>query len=167
MTPRQRRYLLLAAIIAGAVALYFAAMRAPAAPEVTFVSIKGEKIATADLRGKVALVNFWATDCVICREEMPDLVKTYARYRDRGLDVLAVAMRHDPPNHVLHYVESEKLPFTVVLDPLGNIAKAFGDVKATPTLVLIGRDGGIRETLQGKVDFAALNRSIERALASP
>lgn len=135
------------------------------APDVTFVSLRGEKITTASLRGKVSIVTFWATDCVPCREEMPELVQTYERYRHHGLEVLAVAMRHDPPNYVLRYVENEKLPFTVALDPLGDIARAFDDVKATPTLVLIGREGAVRETLQGRVDFAALNRSIERALA--
>ena len=86
------------------------------APDVTFVSLRGDRVATADLRGKVVLVNFWATDCPTCVKEMPDVVATYEKFRGRGFETVAVAMRHDPPNYVLNYVAKNKLPFTVSLD---------------------------------------------------
>ncbi len=136
------------------------------APEVIFVTLQGEKITTAGLRGKVAIVNFWATDCVPCRKEMPKLVQTYERYRGQGLELIAVAMRHDPPNYVLQYTERNRLPFKVALDPLGEIARAFGDVRVTPTLVVIDRRGRIVEQVQGEPDFPALHRLLERGLAA-
>lgn len=155
----------LSALLALGVAVWFG-LRAPVAPEVTFVSLTGEKITTTDLRGKVTLVNFWATDCVVCRKDMPELVRTYETYRERGVEVVAVAMRYDPPNYVLRYVERERLPFTVALDPLGELARAFGDVRATPTLVVIDKAGRIRWRVVGEPDFPALHRLIDAALAA-
>jgi peroxiredoxin len=135
------------------------------APDVVFVSLQGEKVDTSSLRGKVAIVSFWATDCVPCRKEMPELVQTYDRYHGQGLEVIAVAMRHDPPNFVIDYTQRNRLPFKVALDPMGELARAFGDVQTTPTLVVIDKRGRILEQLQGGADFAALHRLIERKLA--
>lgn len=160
-----KRYVFFAAVAAVAVGLYFAVMRTAAAPEVTFISIQGEKIATSALRGKVAIVDFWATDCGPCREAMPELVQTYQRYRGRGLELIAVAMRHDPPNYVIQYAERHRLPFKVVLDPMGELARAFGNVEVTPTLVVIDKRGRMIVRVQGEPDFEALRELIERELA--
>ncbi|MBX3665238.1 MAG: TlpA family protein disulfide reductase [Burkholderiales bacterium] len=160
------RNLILAAVVAGAIA--FAAFAiwnpAPAAPQVTFVSLQGEKITTGSLRGKVVLVNFWATDCATCIKEMPDITATYNKYRARGFETIAVAMRHDPPNYVLNYVEKNKLPFTVVLDPMGELAKAFGEVKLTPTTFVIDKNGRLVTRILGEPDFAKLHALLEEKL---
>ncbi len=136
----------------------------PAMPQVIFTSIKGEKIAAADLRGRVVLVNFWATDCVICLKEMPEMARLYERYRGHGLEFIAVAMRHDPPNRVLDYTEKKGLPFKVALDPLGELAVAFGSVSFTPTTFVIDKRGKIVGKIQGAPDFAKLNALIEEKL---
>lgn len=137
------------------------------APSVTFTSLTGERIGTGDLRGRVVLVNFWATDCAVCVREMPRLVQTYKTYQPRGLEVIAVAMRHDPPNYVLNYVEKTALPFRVALDPMGDLAQAFDDVKLTPTLVVIDKRGNVVKRILGEPDFAALEKLIEEKLAEP
>ena len=67
------------------------------APESSFVLLDGSRISTAQLQGKVTLVNFWATSCTTCVAEMPELVATYDKYKGRGYDTLAVAMSYDPP----------------------------------------------------------------------
>ncbi len=139
----------------------------PAAPQVTFVSLKGEKIATAELRGRVVLVNFWATDCAICMKEMPEMTRTYDRYRGRGLEFIAVAMRHDPPNRVIRYADSNQLPFRIALDPMGELAAAFGSVSFTPTTFVIDKHGKIVSRIQGAPDFARLNKLLEEKLAEP
>jgi peroxiredoxin len=158
--------LILAAVVAIAVAFAgFAIWSAePAAPEVTFVSIKGERITTESLRGKVVLVNFWATDCVTCIKEMPDITATYLKYRARGFETIAVAMRHDPPNYVLNYVEKNSLPFKVALDPMGELAKAFGEVKLTPTTFVIDKRGRLVTRILGEPDFAKLHALLEEKL---
>ncbi len=147
--------------------LYNATFNKSITPQVTFVSIKGERITVADLRGKVALVNFWATDCAICIKEMPQLVKTHQKYQSRGFETIAVAMRHDPPNYVLAYVEKNALPFKVVLDPMGEIAKAFGDVKLTPTTFIIDKRGNVVKKIVGEPDFKKLHELLEKKLAEP
>jgi peroxiredoxin len=96
----------------------------PAAPDVTFISIDGQKISSQDLRGKVVMVNFWATSCATCVKEMPQMVETYNKFKGQGLEFVAVAMSYDPPNYVLNYAETRKLPFKVALDSGGDLAKA-------------------------------------------
>jgi peroxiredoxin len=163
------RGLILAAALAAAVAVFLVWSFAwtPAVPEVTFVSIKGERIATAGLRGRVVVVNFWATDCVICVKEMPEMARTYERYRGRGLEFVAVAMRHDPPNRVIDYAGRNQLPFKVALDVTGELAEAFGSVRFTPTTFVIDRRGRIVARIQGGPDFARLNALIEEKLKEP
>jgi peroxiredoxin len=134
-------------------------------PVVTLTTIQGEKLTAGDLRGKVVLVNFWATSCVTCVKEMPKLVETYRKHRDRGFETIAVAMSYDPPNYVLHYAEKNALPFKVALDPTGATARAFGDVSLTPTTFVIDRRGTIVKRYLGEPDFAELDRLIEGKLA--
>ena len=142
-------------------------MRATAAPQVAFVSLAGEKITIAGLKGRVVLVNFWATDCPICIKEMPDMVRTYDRFRGGGLEFIAVAMQYDPPNYVLAYAEKNRLPFKVALDPLGEHAHAFGGVSLTPTTFVIDKRGDIVLRITGEPDFAKLNRLLEEKLSEP
>ena len=150
-----------------AFAAYTTLLTTQPAPGVTFTSLKGERISTADLRGRVVLVNFWATDCPTCVKEMPSMVTTYNKYREQGFELVAVAMRHDPPNYVINYTEKNALPFRVALDPMGQLARAFGDVKLTPTTIVIDKRGNIVSRILGEPDFAKLNALIEKKLAEP
>lgn len=136
------------------------------APDVTFTSLSGQRIDLKSLRGKVVMVNFWATSCSTCVHEMPQMVDTYNRFRNRGLDFIAVAMSYDPPNYVLNFAETRKLPFTVSLDPQDKLAKSFGDVKLTPTTFLIDKDGSIIKRYVGEPDFAALHRLLDKTLGA-
>ena len=160
------RNLILVLVVAAAVAFAaFAIWSAkPAAPQVTFVSLQGEKITTADLRGKVVLVNFWATDCTTCVKEMPEVVATYNKYHGQGFETIAVAMKHDPPNYVLNYTEKNRLPFKVALDPVGELARAFGEVKLTPTTFIIDKQGRMVMRILGEPDFAKLHALLEEKL---
>jgi peroxiredoxin len=152
-------------VAAVAAAAFLLPLHVTPAPQVTFVSLKGERIVTAPPSGQVMLINFWATDCPVCTREMPDLVQTYEKYRGRGLEVVAVAMRHDPPNYVIRYAEAKRLPFKIALDPLGEHAKAFGGVRLTPTTFVIDRRGNIAQRIVGRADFGQLNALIDEKLA--
>jgi peroxiredoxin len=135
------------------------------APAVPFVSLTGQKLTPQTLQGKVVLVNFWATSCVTCVKEMPMLVDTYNKYAPKGYDTVAVAMSYDPPNYVLNFVETRKLPFTVSLDPQGEIAKAWNNTKVTPTSYLIDKKGQIIKRYVGEPDVAEFHTTIEKLLA--
>ena len=157
-------------VLAGALVLSGAAFLAgcsgaQAAPESTFVLLDGSKTSTADLKGKVTLVNFWATSCTTCVAEMPKVISTYNKYKDRGYDTLAVAMSYDPPSYVVNYTETRQLPFKVAIDNTGAVAKAWGDVQLTPTTYLVNKRGEIVKQFVGEPDFAALHQLIEKLLA--
>ena len=132
--PKRTWLKLLAAVVIVALAVvgYMSVSKKDAIPEVTFTNLQGKKITSQDLRGKVVMINFWATSCVTCVKEMPEMVETYNKYKDSGLEFIAVAMAYDPPNYVLNFVETRKLPFTIALDTQGELAKSFGDIKLTP-----------------------------------
>ena len=135
------------------------------APESSFVLLDGSKMSSAQLKGKVTLVNFWATSCTTCVAEMPDMVATYSKYKDQGFDTLAVAMSYDPPAYVVNFTETRKLPFKVAIDNTGANAKAWGDVQLTPTTYLLNKRGEIVKRYVGAPDFAELHRLIEQLLA--
>ena len=153
-----------AAILAGGVALYLGTSSA-AAPESTFVLLDGTRKSTADLKGRVTLVNFWATSCVTCVAEMPKVVATYEKYKGRGYDTLAVAMSYDPPSYVVNYAQTRKLPFMVAIDNTGAVAKSWGDVQLTPTSYVVNKRGEIVKRYVGEPDFAELHKLIEKLLA--
>lgn len=136
-----------------------------AAPQSTFVLLDGSRKTTADLKGRVTLVNFWATSCVTCMGEMPKIIATYDKYHGKGFDTLAVAMSYDPPSYVVNYSESRKLPFKVAIDNTGTVAKAWGDVQLTPTTYLVNKHGEIVKRYIGEPDFAELHQLIEKLLA--
>ena len=135
------------------------------APTSSFVLLDGSTRTTDDLKGKVTLVNFWATSCTTCVAEMPEIVQTYEKYKDKGYDTLAVAMSYDPPSYVVNFAESRKLPFKVALDNTGAVAKAWGDIRITPTTYIVDKRGEIVKTYVGAPDFAELHRLIEKLLA--
>lgn len=141
------------------------ALQRPMAPDVTFTTLNGEKITMQDLRGKVVWVNFWATSCPACIEEMPDIDRTYQKFRSRGFEVIAVAMSYDPPNYVLNYRNAVKLPFPVVLDTQGEIARAFGDISLTPTAVLVDKTGMVLKQIVGIPDFKEIHALLDKELS--
>lgn len=164
-----RRHLATAAMAAATAAagwLVFGRTGTPEpAPQVDYILLDGQRLSTAQLKGQVVLVNFWATSCAICVAEMPEITATHEKYRHQGYQTVAVAMAYDAPVHVADFAETRKLPFGVAIDNTGNIAKGFGDVKLTPTTFLINKRGEIVKRYVGKPDFRALHTLVEQLLA--
>jgi peroxiredoxin len=131
------------------------------APDVTFTNITGKKIALKDLRGKPVIVTFWATDCPGCIKEIPHLIDLYTQYHKQGLEIIAVAMYYDPPNHVVTLTEDQQLPYHVALDLKAEHAHAFGDVQLIPSTFLISPDGLIDLKKTGAFDPAEMHTHIE------
>jgi peroxiredoxin len=155
-------------LAASAAALGIAALTGCAkepAPAVDYVLLNGQKVSSTQWAGKVMLVNFWATSCATCVKEMPQIVATHGKFKDRGFDTLAVAMSYDPPAFVARFAESRQLPFGVAIDNTGAVAQAFGPVQMTPTTFLINKRGEIVKRYVGEPDFAALHTLIEKLLA--
>lgn len=155
---------LLITVAALAIALTTALGQKEKAPELTFTTLTGQQISMQSLRGKVVMVNFWATSCGGCIAEMPTLVKTYNDYHPKGVELIAVAMAYDPPNHVLAYTTQHRLPFPVMHDGLEQIANQFKDVRLTPTTFIIDKQGQIIRTIIGEVNSDDLQKTLDAAL---
>lgn len=136
----------------------------PPAPDVALTTLQGERLDTASLRGKVVLVNFWATTCSTCIAELPRLIATHEKFKARGLETLAVAMDYDPPEQVHAFIEKNALPFIVASDARGEAAQAFGGVRLTPTTFLIDRRGRIQKKYLGEPDFDKLDALLEELI---
>ena len=152
------------ALSALAVGIYAGWSRPVAPGDVNFIGVKGDRFQMSSLKGKVVLVNFWATSCTVCVGEMPKMVQTYQRYRDQGLETVAVAMSYDPPDRVFAYAQQNQLPFRVTLDIFGQAMRAFGGIRGTPTTFLVGRSGTIVRRFEGEPDFEKLGALIEQEL---
>ena len=135
------------------------------APQSQFVLLNGSTSTTEDMKGKVTLVNFWATSCVTCVAEMPEIINTYNKYKDRGYNTMAVAMSYDPPSYVVNFAESRKLPFQVALDNTGKIAKDWGDIQLTPTTFIVNKQGQVVKRYVGAPNFDELHKLIDKLLA--
>ena len=158
------RRLALAALAIATLAL--AACGKSEAPASTFVLLDGSSQTTADMKGKVTLVNFWATSCTTCVAEMPQIVATYDKYKDKGYDTIAVAMQYDPPSYVVNFAQTRKLPFKVAIDNTGKVAEAWGDVKLTPTTYIVDKQGQIVKKYVGAPNFDELHKLIKKLLAA-
>ena len=163
LTTLTRRLALAALAIA---TLALAACGKSEAPASTFVLLDGSSQTTADMKGKVTLVNFWATSCTTCVAEMPQIVATYDKYKDKGYDTIAVAMQYDPPSYVVNFAQTRKLPFKVAIDNTGKVAEAWGDVKLTPTTYIVDKQGQIVKKYVGAPNFDELHKLIEKLLAA-
>ena len=161
------RYIAAAAVstvlVAGAT--WFAIGNNTAAPAVSYTRLDGSQGQLSDLRGKVVLVNFWATSCVTCVKEMPQIAATHRKFNSRGYETLAIAMSYDTPDYVANFAQTRQLPFQVAMDRSGQIARSFGDVQLTPTSVLINKRGEVVKRYVGEPDFAALHQLVEKLLA--
>ena len=130
------------------------------APDVSFQTISGQKISLLEQRGKPVIVTFWATDCPTCIEETPHFIELYEKFHSHGLEIIAVAMYYDPPNHVVAMTKARKLPYNIALDLQGEHAKAFGDVRLIPTTFLISPEGSIVLRKTGLFDVQDMQKRI-------
>ena len=113
--------------------------------------VMGRTQSLGDLRGKVVFLNFWATWCPPCRQEIPSMEALYSRYREKGLEILAVNSG-ESQQEVLAFLSNNKLGFTVVLDGDGKVSQAYG-IQALPTSFLIDREGNIAAKVVGSLNW--------------
>jgi peroxiredoxin len=136
------------------------------APDVSFQTLDGQSLSLKAMRGQPVLVVFWATTCAVCIEELPALMTLYRELRPRGLQLVAVAMPYDPPNRVVAMAETRQIPYPVALDIRAEITRAFGDIRYTPSAILVGPEGHIEKRVIGRLDTTALRTDIEALLKS-
>jgi peroxiredoxin len=154
--------ILMAAVVAVAAGWL---MRAPLAPQVSGQTISGDSVNPALLAGKPYLVNFWATSCVTCVKEMPDLVAIHQEFADKGYQTIAVAMSYDRPDYIERFVNDRGLPFLVIHDKDNAWAAAFGDVTVTPTTFVVDAQGKMIKRYVGEPNFSELRKILAKSLS--
>ena len=151
-----------------AVALIAAISGEPkAAPDFTLRSLDGQTVHLAALRGRVVLVNFWATWCAGCRVEMPRLTEEWSRHHREGLEIIGVSMDDAGPDVIARFARSKHVHYTIAK---GNeaVAKLYGGARFLPQTVVIDRRGKIVKSFAGPPDQQELDGLIRQLLtASP
>src|SRR5207253_3394612 len=119
------------------------------APEIALKDLQGQEVKLSDLHGKIVLLNFWATWCKPCKEEMPAMQASYDKLRDQGFVVLAVNELEDT-DKVIEHIRTHGHTFLVVMDHDNRVANRYG-VVGLPASFLIDRQGIVREHIFGNL----------------
>ncbi|MFN8532217.1 MAG: TlpA disulfide reductase family protein [Dehalococcoidia bacterium] len=133
-----------------------------AAPDFNLGQLDGSPLSLSSLKGKPVLINFWATWCAPCRDEMPLIQDAAIRYERSGLTVLAINVQEGEAL-VKPFVDEFGLKFTVVLDKNGDVVSRYR-VRGLPTSVFVGRDGVIRSVYLGPMDANTLETHLRGIL---
>jgi cytochrome c biogenesis protein CcmG, thiol:disulfide interchange protein DsbE len=134
------------------------------APPFTVVTLDGERVSLDSLRGKVVLLNFWATWCAPCRIEMPGFQRVYRDKKDQGFEIVALSTDQEGVEKVVNYIADRGVTFPVAMAP-GGIVQTYRGGNMIPTSILIDRNGRIRHRVTGIFAEPALRLAVNRLLA--
>lgn len=136
------------------------------APDFLLQTPDGGEVRFSDLRGKPVLVNFWASWCAPCRQEMPEIVRAYNEHRDEGLQVVAIDLQEND-EQVRDFAREFGMEFTVVIDRNGQVGDSWrigGPVEGIPASYFIDREGVVRERAFGPLTDESLADKLETIL---
>lgn len=132
------------------------------APDFTLSDIDGKRISLSDFKGKVILIDFWATWCPFCRESIPILKSLYSDYKDKGFEVVGIALEYDGGKGLRRFAEEKNIPYTLLIgnEKLATEYSAYG----VPTRFLINREGKIVKKFIGYQDKEIFVAAIKQFL---
>jgi cytochrome c biogenesis protein CcmG, thiol:disulfide interchange protein DsbE len=132
------------------------------APGFSLTDLAGQRLDLANYRGKVVLLDFWATWCAPCREEIPHFIALQDKYRERGLQVIGISM-DDGPKPVQEFCREFKMNYPVAVGT-EQIAEAYGGVYGLPVTFLIDRNGRVAAKYTGAVEMATVEQEVQSLL---
>ncbi len=176
-TGNQSRYFWMSVTVLAIVAMYFvvkggtdargsnlsglpsASSGSSAAPEFRLSDIQGRTVSLSDFRGKVVILDFWATWCPPCRREIPDLISLQSQYKGEGLQIVGVAL--DEPDKVKGFAQYMQMNYPVLL---GNddVSALYGGISGIPTTFIIDRKGKIVQRFEGFTERAVFESEIKQ-----
>ena len=131
-------------------------------PQFSYPTLAGEQWSLQENKGRIVLVNFWATWCGPCREETPALVRVYKRYRDKGFEIAGVSMDEDPAKVAPGFAKLYKVDYPILVPPITSaLAQA---IENLPTSFLVDRSGRIARTWVGAVREQDITGAVEKLL---
>jgi thiol-disulfide isomerase/thioredoxin len=131
--------------------------------DITFTDAAGKQTKLSELKGKVVLLDFWASWCAPCKQELPHLVRLDKEYRDKGLVIIGIACQCQP-QEVMPLVKSNNIEYQIYMDDDNRTAAAW-EVPAFPSLVLIDKDGTVAAAMVGGRSYEALKSMVDDVLA--
>ncbi|HWE42000.1 MAG TPA: TlpA disulfide reductase family protein [Gemmatimonadaceae bacterium] len=137
-----------------------------ASPPFQLTTLDGTAVSDQQLRGKVVLVNFWATWCPPCRVEMPGFQRAYEKFKDEDFVVLGVAMDAGGADAVRRFLDDRRITYPVAM-ATPSMVRDFGGVRFLPTSFLIDRDGRIRHEVSGIFASVTLDQAVRRLIDEP
>jgi len=132
------------------------------APNFTLPSVKGDRISLSSYRGRVVLLDFWATWCTGCKVEIPWFIEFDRKYRSKGLMTIGAAMDEEGDKLVVPYLQQHHIPYPIVTG-FPSLMKPY-EITALPVTLLIDKEGRIADIHAGIVDKAAWERKIQSLL---
>ncbi len=131
-------------------------------PEFSLKDTSGNLVSSAQFKGKVLIVDFWATWCPPCRVEMPHFQELYEKYKDRGLEIIGISLDVDPED-VKEYVKEIGINYTILMAD-NKVQKAFGGLLGLPTTFVIDRKGNIYKKYIGFTEKKEFERAVAELL---
>jgi len=133
------------------------------APEFALLDIDGSINKLSDFKGKVIILDFWATWCPPCRAEIPHFVELYDEYKNKGLEVIGVSLDSNPEKALPPFIEEYDINYTMLVSDRG-VTDSYGGVRSIPTTFVIDREGRIRKKYIGYRDKNVFEKDIEELL---
>jgi cytochrome c biogenesis protein CcmG/thiol:disulfide interchange protein DsbE len=134
------------------------------APSFTLQDLNGKQVSLSDFKGKVVILDFWATWCGPCVMEVPHFVALYEQYKDKGFAMVGISVDRGGISAVKSFVEKYRVNYPVLMTD-GQVEKAYGDITSIPTTFVIDSAGSIRRTYVGYRDKAVFEADIKTLLA--
>ncbi len=135
----------------------------PEAPDFVLSDLAGKPVQLTEFKGKMVILNFWATWCGPCREEIPDFVDLYKKHKDRGLIIIGISLDQAGGDMVKSFVSRYKMNYPVLLTD-NQIENSYGGVYSIPTTFIISRNGRVVNRFIGNPGIEAFKREINKWL---
>ncbi len=133
------------------------------APNFSLQTQNGKVVELSKLKGKVVLVNFWATWCPPCRAEIPDFIKVYSTYKSKGFEIVGIALDEEGWSKVIPFIEKAKMNYPIVLGT-AEVVQLYGGIEAIPTTFIVDKNGYIAGRQVGLLSKELLEQKLKSLL---
>jgi peroxiredoxin len=165
MRQRFSSLVYLAVLIVGLGLFFSGQTRAETAPDWSLTDVDGKAIKLSDFKGKIVILNFWATWCPPCRAEIPDFIDLQKQYQGKGVEIVGLSVDSDPPAKVAAFAKKNGINYPIAMST-EDLAQQYGVTEGIPVTCIIAPDGTIADKHLGMVDKDYLEGWVKKLLPS-